>query len=115
MGLMLTGGGHGWYGALVFSLPLAVLYPVAFIRVFDRRTGKREADISILTIAVILDVLLVGNMLLDQYFIRMWEFDPAFVAIWIALWAGWQLFIVASLLMPRNAATPPGERVINLS
>jgi hypothetical protein len=114
MGLMLTGAGHGWYGALVFSLPLVFLYPLALIRVFDRHTGKQETDILILILAAILDALLALNMLSNAYFMRVWEFDPAFVVLWSVLWAGWQPFIVASLLMPRNAPTPPGERVIDI-
>ena len=114
MGLLLTGAGHGWYGALLFSLPLVVLYPLALIRTFDRRTGKRETDIFILIGAVIFDLFLVGNILSDRYFLTVWEFDPTFVAIWIALWAGWQPFIVASLLLPRRIVTPPGERSIDI-
>jgi hypothetical protein len=67
-----------------------------------------------LIVAVIFDVLLVGNILSDRYFLSMWKLDPTFVAVWIALWAGWQPFIVASLLIPRKPVTPPGERAIDL-
>lgn len=114
MALMLTGAGHGWYGGVLFSLPLLFLYPIALGRAFDSEPGSREADISILIAAIILDVLLLGNTLSDEYFGRMWDYDPTFVSIWIALWAGWQPFIVVSLLRKRIAAVPPGERVIDL-
>ena len=105
IGLGLTGAGHGWYGALIFSLPLVVLYPLAFIRAFGSKAESPQDDMRILIAAAVLDLLLLSNMfLLDHdYFIKMGRFDPTIVTVWIALWAGWQVLGVVALLRRRPA------------
>lgn len=100
MGLGLTGAGHGWYGAFFFSLPLVVLYPLVFVRAVSSKAGPRDADVGILAAAIVLDLLLLGNIFSwdNGYFMQMWNFDSTFVMIWLALWAGWQVVFVATLL-----------------
>ena len=97
MGLLIAGAGHGWGGAFLFSLPLAILYPLALIRIASPVTGSHNADVGLMAAAIVLDLFLLGSTSGDEYFMKVWRFDPTFVAIWIAIWAGWQVPFVASL------------------
>ncbi len=100
LGLGLTGAGHGWYGAFLFSIPLIILYPLAFIRAFCSKAESVEVEAGILAGAVVLDLMLVTNIFSGDngYFMQMWRFEAGGIMIWLGLWAGWQILLVGSLL-----------------
>lgn len=100
LGLLLTGAGHGWYGAFFFSIFLIVLYPLAFIRAFCPTTRSIETEVGILTGAFVLDLLLLASIFSGDngYFMQMWRIEPGGIMIWLGFWAGWQLLLIGSLL-----------------
>jgi len=100
LGLGLTGAGHGWYGAFLFSIPLVILYPLAFIRTFCSTAESVEVEAGILAGAVVLDFMLAANILSgdNHYFMQMWRFEAGGIMIWLGLWAGWQILLVGSLI-----------------
>ena len=61
MGLGLAGGGHGWNGALFLSIPLIVLYPLAFGRVFSTNIKSSDLDVGLIAIAAMFDLTLLGT------------------------------------------------------
>ena len=106
LALGLAGAGHGWGDPLLFTLPLVFLYPAALIRGFESGRGRRWIDMLLLLTGLALDLLLVGRSLGEEsvYFLRIWQFEPAAVAIWMILWAGWQAVLVVRVL--RSVARP---------
>jgi hypothetical protein len=107
IGLGLAGGGHGWGGPFVFSIPLIILYPLAFIGAFCSKAYLTSLPVVILAAAVILDCLLIGSFVSElQYITKIWRMPDGalFVAIWLGLWAGWQILLIATLLRRRRGA-----------
>ncbi|HEX5182038.1 MAG TPA: hypothetical protein VFW19_02680 [Allosphingosinicella sp.] len=107
----IGGAGHGWIAPFYFSIPLFFLYPLVFIRAFSN-TGKREIDAAILVIAAVLDTLLLRNALYSEseYVIRMWGDAGGVVALWLALWVGWQILTVLSLARKRHPQGVPSSQ-----
>jgi len=101
----LAGAGHGWVDPFFFTLPLVVLYPAALIRWRGPSRGRGGIDLLLLLTGLALDFLLVGRSLGEEgaYLLRIWQFEPAAVAIWIILWAGWQAALLGRVL---RAAAP---------
>jgi hypothetical protein len=108
--LGLAGGGDGWNAPDLFSLPLLLLYPLAASRAFRAGKGGTRIDAAILLIAASLDVLLMawGIPRERDYFQRAWKFAPEAVIIWMALWAGWQLFAIAAVVRSRRGLLEAG-------
>jgi hypothetical protein len=105
IGLGLAGGGHGWNGPFVFSMPLIILYPLAFVGAFCSKAYLPSLHGVILAAAVGLDCLLLANFASEfQYITKMWRFPDGalFIAIWLGLWAGWQILLAATLLRRRQ-------------
>jgi hypothetical protein len=98
--LALAGAGHGWGAPMVFSLPLVLLYPTLFVRVFWSESKNRLVDACVLATAAALDLLLLLSPRVEDlgYFSTMWNGDAGWVVAWLALWAGWQMLAVAALL-----------------
>lgn len=100
----MTGGGHGWVAPFFFSIPLAILYPIAFLRFFGGRPPALKLDVGLLLVAVTLDTLLLADLLLQEgeYFLRVWNVAAEFVGSWLVLWTGWQILLLARLLRDRG-------------
>lgn len=108
IGLMLAGGGHGWGGPFLISMILIILYPAAFVRGLGPKTGSRDLDAILLGVAGLLDLFLLMNFLGEaEYIGRVWRSGdgPLFIFLWLALWAGWQVLLVISLVR-RKPDTP---------
>lgn len=98
MALAMTGGGHGTYPPLLFSLLLIFFYPAACIHVFVPGQHKGHRRRQVLAAALLLDVLLLAFVLLEgNNFLRMSRFDPALVMMWVILWLGWQALFLLSV------------------
>ena len=94
----ITAAGHGWYGPFFLSLPLLILYPLAFVRAFAER-GSPKGDINLLIVGAALDLALVVDMVVERdILLRLWGLDWAWLALWLALWAGWQALGFTTLL-----------------
>ena len=105
MGLGAAGGGHGWIGALWFSFPLVILYPLVLIRAVSSDWKSQDMDVAILFVAGPLDLLLAANMAAElQYVLKLWSFDAFGMILWLSLWAGWQVVGLATVLRKRRAA-----------
>ena len=99
MGLGGAGGGHGWIGALWFSVPLVILYPLVLIRAVASSWKSSDMDILILCVAGPLDLLLAANMAAEQqYVLKLWSFDASGMILWLSLWAGWQVVGLTTVL-----------------
>lgn len=104
MGMGGAGGGHGWIGALWFSVPLVILYPVVFVRAVFPSGKSSDADVIVLGSGGVLDVLLAVNMAAEQkYVARLWYYDPSGIILWLALWAGWQVVCLTTVLRKLHA------------
>ncbi|HEX4739118.1 MAG TPA: hypothetical protein VH331_16320 [Allosphingosinicella sp.] len=112
MAVGIAGGGHGWFGPMFFALPLLLLYPAAFIRAFAPKARSAKIDTAMLAVGVVLDLLLLRNMFFDtlffderEDFMKVWTFadseDHAFLVLWFALWAAWQVLTAATFLRAR--------------
>ena len=108
-GFGVAGAGHGWVSPFYVSISLLLLYPAAVVRLFSKEQSP-AADGSLLLAAATLDLLLLWCSLAEgsQYVVRIWRFDPALVAGWAALWAGWQVLALASLLRRRSHSAEDG-------
>jgi hypothetical protein len=103
--LGIIAGGHGLIAPLSLSMPLLFLYPIAFIRAFCVTTGRIGFDQGLLAIAGLLDVLLLSSTFAEEkYFWHIWSYpeNRPVLAEWMALWAGWQLLVLASLIKNRR-------------
>ena len=102
--LGIGGAGHGWVGPVFFSMPLFLLYPLAFLRALPSPAGAQRADAILLAAAGGLDFLLLGDMILVEkaYVLAAVGAAPGLVALWLALWAAWQVPAVAALLRNRD-------------
>ncbi|HEX5182122.1 MAG TPA: hypothetical protein VFW19_03110 [Allosphingosinicella sp.] len=108
VGIGIAGAGHGWVAPFLFTLALMPLYPATFIRAFAAPSGAIAIDAAILVIAGVLDLLLLRNMLgaEREYFLRMWTFETAGVALWLGLWAAWQMLALANLFRSAWSRSP---------
>lgn len=99
IGFGLTGAGHGIYTPLFFSLLLVFLYPLIFVRAFAAAPGSPHLEVGTLAVAAALDAALVGALFSEQdYFLRSWRINGGLTVAWLALWAGWQVLVLAMLL-----------------
>ena len=107
LALGIGAGGHGWLAPFGLSMPLVVLYPLAFVRAFCvTRPWSKVGTGVLLVIAVTLDALMLGSLFLHgDIFWKQWDMFPDdrwVPLLWFALWAGWQLLIIASLIKNRR-------------
>lgn len=108
LGLGLAGGGHGWGGPFFLSIPLIVLYPLAFARTFSSKVRSSDFDVGLIAVAILLDIALLGSFSAEyDYIIKMWRFDdgPLFIGLWLGLWVGWQVFAAVALARNRVRRT----------
>lgn len=107
LSLGIAGGGHGWIAPLVVSMPLVALYPLAFVRALTNGAGSIKADRAILLAALLLNLVLLGQALLAEpgYFTASLRFGAGTVALWFALWLGWQVLALVTLLRRRGAVS----------
>jgi hypothetical protein len=100
----VAGAGHGWVAPFFFSVPLAILYPVAFVRFFGGRRAAIRLDLGLLLVAAFLDLLLLANLFFQEgeYFLKVWNVAFWVVDLWLVLWTGWQLLLLARLLKDRR-------------
>jgi hypothetical protein len=101
----LGAGGHGWLAPFFFTLPLLLLYPLASVRFFASEPGATKLDWVILLTAVLFDLLLALNALLEErsYFLKAWAMADGVVALWLVFWLGWQGLALATMLKgPRD-------------
>lgn len=107
----ISKAGDGWIGPTAWSLPLVALYPIALVRLGRSRFGGTKADAAMLMMAVTLDVLLAYNIERQEpgYFAMAWDVAPSLVFAWLALWIGWQIIALATLIRAvfRGAAELP--------
>jgi hypothetical protein len=95
------------YEPFWLSLPLVLLYPLAFIRAFGATSEPMMRDRHLLAIAALLDVLVLGSIILrEDELAKSWRIpeNPLVLISWIALWAGWQMLLIAALV--RNKVPP---------
>jgi hypothetical protein len=105
IGLGLTGAGHGWTGPFFFSMPLIILYPLAFVGAFCSKDYLPSVPVVFLAAAVGLDCLLLANFASEfPYIVKLWRFPegPSYISLWLGLWAGWQILFAAALLRRRQ-------------
>ena len=110
----MSKAGDGWIGPTAWSLPLVALYPIASVRFGRSRLGGTKGDAAMLMIAVTLDILLAYNIERQEsgYFAMAWDVAPSLVYTWFALWMGWQVIALATLIraVSRRAAELPNGR-----
>ena len=106
----MAGAGHGWITPFWFSMPLWILVPVALcvsgIRGGYPR-GRRGFLIALALVGVALDVGLVWATLGEgsKYFWQIMRLAPLLAVVWLALFAGWQGAVLATLIAgPREEA-----------
>jgi hypothetical protein len=94
LALLIAGAGHGWSSPMLFSLPLAVLYPAAFLLATLRSALTRRTGVGLVALGLILDLALALQTSGEEseYFLRILDQDlgPEVVTAWIFLWLGWQ-------------------------
>jgi hypothetical protein len=99
--LGIAAGGYGWIEPLWLSMLLIFLYPIAFIRAFCVTAGPARLDQHLLFLAAVLDALMVGSIFLHEEIlrkaVRIIPENLYWLALWIALWAGWQLLLLVAL------------------
>ncbi|HYW15320.1 MAG TPA: hypothetical protein VE891_04095 [Allosphingosinicella sp.] len=107
IGLGLVGGGHGWGEPFFFSMPLIVLYPMAFVAAFCSKAYLPAISAIVVVAAVALDFLVFGSFASEsEYIVKMWRFPDGalFILLWLGLWAGWQILFVIGLVRRRHGA-----------
>ena len=110
LAFFMAGAGHGWITPFWFSMPLWVLMPVGFV-LSDARAGyprRRRAPLLVMAaVGICLDIGLVWATIEEgvRYFWRVLESAPPFPIAWIALFAGWQVAVGATLLAGSRAET----------
>jgi hypothetical protein len=104
LGLGLAGAGHGWVAPFFASMPLIILYPLAVGAVFGGRRSSKTGP-GLVAAAMALDLVLAGFTFSEEgrYFVKMARYDPAAMAVWFALWSGWQVLALIALLGGRNS------------
>jgi hypothetical protein len=91
--VFIVEGGHGWNSSVISWLGV-VLVPagaVAWAR------NSRRGAVAVVALAFAVDVLMVVAALQEglQYVQRAWNVALPFVVVWLGLWIGWQLFLLA--------------------
>jgi hypothetical protein len=109
IGLMTAGAGHGWVAPLFYSFGLFLIYPIVLIRALKPRRDWLMLDAAIVVFAVVVDILLVLDLIARADGPRWRErelFLPGidksiypFFAIWLAIWFGWQVVAVRTLIL----------------
>ena len=116
--LGLAGGGHGWNSPDIISLPLALVYPATLICAFHPGRITMKLGIVFAAIAVASDAFLLWRLFSEEYlyFLKIPPFGiletifvfAPLVAIWLALWVGWQVLIFG-MLQKQAGATVQGD------
>lgn len=96
----MAGAGHGWVTPMLFSLALFPAYPVVLLRLTATGPKWRRADLVIVWLGGIADVLLLLATVQEgtQYFWRVMEAGGLFVMLWLLIWFGWQALAVRCLI-----------------
>jgi hypothetical protein len=106
-------GSEGRLPTLWLSMPLFFLCPIAFIRAFGAATRPLWIDPGLLVVAGVLDVILLRSLFIEREFVlQLWNIyadNRTVMAIWIALWSGWQLLSLASLIRKRRSRIDAAE------
>jgi hypothetical protein len=101
LALGIGAAGYGWMEPFWLSMALLVLYPLAFVRAFCvTEPWSTIVAGMLLVIAVTLDALMLGGLFLHgDIFSKQWNMYPDerwVPLLWFALWAGWQLLLLAA-------------------
>jgi hypothetical protein len=104
LALNIAGGGGGWNSAMISSVAI-ILVPLGAIAWFQRR---RSLASIVLSVAAIADAVLVIATWREgfHYALRVGSVAPRLVLVWLLLWAGWQLGLLA-ILVSRGFETRP--------
>lgn len=97
LGIIVAGGGHGWVSALPFGILALFVTPIGFSRLVRFRLTSISGNISFLSLAVLLDLLLLWSTKQEGYV----YFNKAHgIAIqWLGVWSVWQLAAVLTLIL----------------
>ena len=112
LALGIGAAGHGWTEPFWLSMALLILYPLAFVRAFCvTEPWSMIGAGMLLVIAVTLDALMLGGLFLHgDIFWKQWDMYPDerwVPLLWFALWAGWQLLLLAAWIKrPGTDASP---------
>jgi hypothetical protein len=100
MALGLAGAGHGWLAPAWFSLILFFVYPASLFRSVIAGRNAITFDVVMLVLALCTDLLvfLQTNANEVEYYQRAVQSDPTYVAVWLALWFGWQALTAVTIL-----------------
>lgn len=104
IGLGIAAGALGWYAPVLLSMLLIVLYPLAFLRAFCPAGGARWVEPGLLSIAAVLDVVLLASILAkEETLTKAWSIpgNPGVLLLWGGLWAGWQLLALIAVVRNR--------------
>lgn len=98
---MLAGLGHGWCAPFMPSLIATPIIPV--LALIERRLSFRFYGCFFLAIAFVTDWWILHATQTDEptYFAKAWQNDREFVYFWLAIWGGWQLWLILALTRRR--------------
>lgn len=94
LGVLFTGAGHGWMGALIPSGMSMIGAPLGLLAWSMRRnaTGKPLAAFVVVWAAIADTGLIVATLAEESsHFSRMWNGDLDFVVAWAVLLMTWQI------------------------
>ena len=96
--VFLAGGGHGWTGAVAYSLSGLVLAPLA-VACWMARSRKlaRVTGGALVGIAVVADLTLLP-LAGDKYFEDTVAAIPQLVIVWFVTWVAWQVVAALAVL-----------------
>lgn len=98
LGLLAGGGMHlkyEWGAYLYFSILLPFLTPYAFIQVLSYKEVVVENVLSILKVAIFLDVVFIALMLFERAHLPIFS-D---LVLMVTLWCVWQLALVIAYFL----------------
>jgi hypothetical protein len=97
--MIVGGSGHGWTTPFLATVPLLIIYPLTMIRAFSLHAKNVSVGIALVVLAIILDFfVLLWSFEEAAYFRKIWQIGKIEVVSWIALWVGWQLLAIYSLI-----------------
>jgi hypothetical protein len=97
--MMIGGAGHGWTTPFFATFPLVIIYPLIMIRAFSLHEKNVLLEIVLIVLAIMMNVFVLRSSLEEiSYFWKIWGIGKFEIASWIALWVGWQLLTVYSLV-----------------